>query len=83
MSKRLTALCGLYCADCIPSQEKLYSTINELSIVLSDLQFEHYAELKSQKAPIFKEYEIFLQVMHAIADLICCPMYGRRMQVKL
>lgn len=71
MSKRFTALCGLYCPDCIPSNEKLYSTINELNKVLSDLQFEYYAKLKSQNNPVFNDYETFLKVMQAIAELEC------------
>ncbi|MDY6833199.1 MAG: DUF3795 domain-containing protein [Chloroflexota bacterium] len=71
MSKRFTALCGLYCLDCIPANQKLYSTINDLSMMLSELQFDKYASLKSQSNHVFKHYEMFIDVMRAIAELEC------------
>ncbi len=71
MSNRYTALCGLYCLDCIPSNEKLFTTVKELDTMLSDLQFEQYADLKSKGNSIFDDYGKFVDVMHEIAKLEC------------
>ena len=71
MSNKYTALCGLYCLDCIPSNEKLFSTIKELDTILSDVQFEKYAALKSQANPVYNDYTKFVEVMQEIAGLEC------------
>ena len=36
----LTAYCGLYCLDCIPSDKKLFITAGELQNHLKKRQFE-------------------------------------------
>ena len=71
MNSKYTALCGLYCRDCIPSQGRLFELVNNLKEALNKLQFENYAELKSNTNPIFKEYRRFLEMLDAIAQLKC------------
>lgn len=45
--EKLTAYCGFCYADCIPSCEELFGMVDRLDQVLEQLQFDHYAELKS------------------------------------
>jgi hypothetical protein len=71
MDKRFTAWCGLCCVDCIPSKEAFFSLVQILDEMLSKIQFEEYARLKSEKSPIFKEYPVFLQVLREIKSLQC------------
>jgi hypothetical protein len=47
--ERLTAYCGLYCRDCIPSRTELYALIDQLDSQLSELHFDKYAELKASQ----------------------------------
>jgi len=54
--KKYTAYCGLYCLDCIPSNEKLFKLIYELENLLEDVNFGKYAELKSKSNEIFNSY---------------------------
>ena len=75
--ERLTAYCGLYCGDCIPSQRELFATAARLQDLLGALQFEKYAELKagqtywSEANSAFKHYPEFLAVLQAIRGLEC------------
>jgi len=71
MSRRFTALCGLYCLDCIPSKERLFAAVKELDALLTELQFEHYAELKSKNNPAFNEYPKLVTLLREIAKLKC------------
>jgi hypothetical protein len=47
MDEKLTAYCGLCCADCMPSCEELFALVERLDQMLEQLQFDLYAELKS------------------------------------
>jgi hypothetical protein len=75
--ERLTAYCGLYCRDCIPSRKDLYALAASLEQLLSDLRFDKYAELKasqtywSQASEAFNKYPDFLKVLKAIRSLEC------------
>lgn len=69
--KEFTAYCGLYCGDCIPSDQQLFNTAEKLKEELDKRQFDKYAELKSKKTAIFNDYEIFRRVLSAIIDLRC------------
>jgi hypothetical protein len=71
MRKRFTALCGLYCLDCIPSHPRLFAMVKELTDLLDELRFEHYAELKSHTSPVFGGYAQFREVLRSIGDLQC------------
>jgi hypothetical protein len=75
--ERLTAYCGLYCRDCIPSRTELYALIDQLDSQLSELHFDKYAELKASQTywsaanEVFKQYPVFLEVLKAIRGLEC------------
>ena len=43
--RALTAYCGLYCRDCIPSNERLSAALAELQSLVEDLNLARYAEL--------------------------------------
>jgi hypothetical protein len=67
----LTAFCGLWCNDCIPSNEKLYSLTSELHRMLAEIGFENYAAFKSKRVAAFGDYETFLRVLNAFEKLHC------------
>lgn len=71
MDERLTSYCGLCCCDCIPSRAEFFSLVDSLDEMLKDLQFEHYAELKSEVHEEFSEYPAFLSVLQQIRGLRC------------
>lgn len=71
MNRDLTSYCGLCCADCIPSNDEFFQIVSRLEEMLGTLQFEHYAEHKSKRQPVFKEYRTFLSVLHQIKALQC------------
>lgn len=68
---RYTACCGLYCKDCIPSNEPLFATAAALEKMLSDLQFERYAALKARQHPAFEHYPAFARVLAELKELRC------------
>lgn len=72
MNDKLTSYCGLYCSDCIPSNEELFSSIEKLAILLKNLQFEEYANLKSKGQPRLSQYPVFSEVLNEIL-LLRCP----------
>ena len=67
----LTAYCGLYCLDCIPSDKKLFITAGELQNHLKKCQFEEYARLKSKTNKLFENYPRFPEVLQEIINLEC------------
>ncbi|MDD5457357.1 MAG: DUF3795 domain-containing protein [Candidatus Margulisbacteria bacterium] len=64
-------MCGLYCKDCIPSNEKLFNTLKELKSLLADTKFENYVQLKVKREKTFKKYSDFLQVLEVMGKLEC------------
>jgi len=70
-SERNTAYCGLYCADCIPSNRAFFESVRELQRFLRDLGFEHYAALKARGNDAFRNYNVFTEVLAAISSLEC------------
>lgn len=71
MDKNLTSYCGLCCSDCIPSDSEFFSLIDSLDKKLQDIQFDYYADLKSESNDHFKDYTQFLAVLHQIRKLQC------------
>lgn len=71
MSDKFTSYCGLYCLDCIPSNTKFFSLIQELDNGLKRLQFDEYAKLKSHAHPKLSDYQTFLNVLGEIKSLRC------------
>lgn len=69
--EKLTAYCGFCYADCIPSCEELFGMVDRLDQVLEQLQFDHYAELKSAQHEEFEDYPMFLSVLRQIEELRC------------
>lgn len=66
-----TAYCGLYCADCIPFNHTLFRAAEKLKKELDKRQFGNYAELKSVKNEVFKDYQVFKGVLSGLIDLRC------------
>lgn len=71
VDKRFTAFCGLCCLDCVPSNETLFGVVKELEQLLAELQFEHYAELKSRDHKALENYPQFMEVLKGIQELRC------------
>jgi hypothetical protein len=71
MDEKLTAYCGLCCADCIPSRVEFFALVDRLDQMLEQLQFDKYAELKSAQHKEFEDYPIFLSVLRQIEELRC------------
>jgi hypothetical protein len=71
MDENLTSYCGLCSSDCIPSRSEFFMLADKLEEMLKELQFEHYAELKSEKNEEFRNYPAFLAVLHHIRELRC------------
>ncbi|MEW6265368.1 MAG: DUF3795 domain-containing protein [Thermodesulfobacteriota bacterium] len=86
MSETLTSYCGLCCRDCIPSREDFFGLINRLEEMLAELQFEHYAELKTEINKDFEEYPKFLSLLRHIKGLRCerpCRLGGGKPRCKI
>ena len=66
-----TAYCGLYCGDCIPFNQPLFDTAEKLKEQLQKVQFDKYAELKSEGNEVFTDYEVFIKVLSEIIKLRC------------
>ena len=71
MDERLTAYCGLCCADCIPSREEFFALVDRLNQMLEELQFDQYAELQSTRHEEFEDYPTFQSVLRQIKELRC------------
>lgn len=69
--KRLTSYCGLYCLDCVPSNKCLFKTLNDFEEQLKAVNFEKYAQLKSDANSTFKKYNDFKAVLAEIGKLEC------------
>jgi hypothetical protein len=70
-SRTYTACCGLYCRDCIPSRESLFTAVRELSGELDTVDFARYAALKAEGDEAFAPYEQFRRYLDAIGSLQC------------
>lgn len=68
---RYTAYCGLYCKDCIPSNARLFQTVDELDTLLEEVQFEKYAALQAKGSPEFADYAAFVRVLRGLKTLKC------------
>ncbi|MDD5934507.1 MAG: DUF3795 domain-containing protein [Clostridiales bacterium] len=66
-----TSYCGLWCLDCIPSYEELFSTVEKLKGILNETHFKSYAEYKSNKVKEFQQYDVFLEVLNAFEKIRC------------
>lgn len=66
-----TAYCGLYCGDCIPSNQELFDAAEKLKEKLDGEQFDRYAGLKSRSNRIFNDYEVFRNVLSELIKLKC------------
>ena len=81
----MTAFCGIYCGDCIPSKEEFFSTIDRLDEMLGELQFDEYADYKANRNPAFKDYPVFIAVLRQIKQLCCvtCRQGGGNSQCEI
>lgn len=86
MNENLLSYCGLCCIDCIPSRKEFFTLVNRLDEMLRELQFKHYAELKSETNEKFKAYPDFFSILHHIKGLQCsnpCKLGGGDPQCKI
>jgi hypothetical protein len=86
MDENFTSYCGLCCTDCIPSRVEFFSLVYSFDEMLKDIQFEHYAELKSEVTEEFRRYPEFLSVLHHIRGLRCsrlCRLGGGNPQCRI
>ncbi len=66
-----TAYCGLYCRDCIPSDQRRFSLAGQLEAELDRVHFEEYARLKTAADASFADYQAFLNALRRIRRLEC------------
>ena len=71
MDESITSYCGLCCADCIPSKAEFFELIERFESMLEELQFDKYAELKSEANAEFKEYPKFVSILDSMKALRC------------
>jgi hypothetical protein len=69
--RRLTACCGLFCADCIPSNGALFDAAQTLAGELDRAGFDRYAALKAHNDASFADYTRFRAYLSAVAGLKC------------
>jgi hypothetical protein len=69
--KALTAYCGLYCGDCIPSHARLFELLQELRKLVEELHLDSYAELISRRDAAFANYPVFESMLALLAGLRC------------
>ncbi|MDD5311661.1 MAG: DUF3795 domain-containing protein [Dehalococcoidia bacterium] len=73
----LTAYCGLYCRDCIPSHKELFAVTQRLQELIQDLQLDKYALVKAKQTywskanEVFSKYGDFSEFLQAIRELEC------------
>ena len=68
---RQTAYCGLFCGDCIPSNEALFDAVDELGRRLAELPVTRYAGLKAIKNPAFEDFPTFVGVLDEMRKIRC------------
>jgi hypothetical protein len=69
--RSLTAYCGLYCGDCIPSNTRLFELLEELREFAVELHLDSYAELISRRDGAFGDYPTFENMLTLLAGLRC------------
>jgi hypothetical protein len=70
-NRKYTALCGLYCRDCIPSNERIYALVEELLREFASTGFGNYAALKADRSAVFGEFRTAERVLREILKLKC------------
>lgn len=69
--RKNTSYCGLWCNDCIPSDEELFQLAKALDQKVEDIAFEDYAKYKESKVPEFKYYKEFKAFLTAMEKIHC------------
>ena len=67
----LTAYCGLYCGDCIPSNTRLFELLEELRELAVELHLDSYTALISRRDGAFSDYPAFENMLTLLAGLRC------------
>jgi hypothetical protein len=70
-ARKITAYCGLCCADCIPGNKELFKATRRLQEIIEETGLAKYASFKAAKSGVFNNFDIFLQVLHEINRLEC------------
>jgi len=66
-----TALCGLYCRDCIPGNDRIYALVEELLREFAATGFANYAAFKAKRSAVFAEFPAAERVLREILRLKC------------
>ena len=69
--KTLTAYCGLFCGDCIPSNARLFEFLEELRELAAELHLDSYAELVTRGEEAFSDYPVFERMLTVLIGLRC------------
>jgi len=66
-----TARCGLYCPDCVRSNQGLFAAAAAFKRALDEVNFHQYAAYKAASDAAFADYAKFAAVFEAIRGLEC------------
>jgi hypothetical protein len=67
----LTAYCGLYCGDCIPSNKRLFEVLEELRKLAAELHLGDYTQLIAHRDEAFRDYPAFERTLALLEGLRC------------
>ncbi len=70
-NRKYTGLCGLYCRDCIPGNQRLYALIEELLREFEATGFANYATYKARRSPLLSQFPNVEPVLREILRLKC------------
>jgi hypothetical protein len=79
----LTAYCGLFCLDCIPSNKPLFDAIRELARLASKIRLDLYAGARAANDNAFDNYPDFARMLDIFSSIECpapCRREGGREQ---
>ena len=66
-----TAYCGLYCADCIPGDTRIYESVEQTLALFDEVGMDQYAVHSARKNPLLEQYPQAIAVMNAVLKLRC------------
>jgi len=70
-NRKYTAYCGLYCRDCIPSNQRLFELIEALLRESEDAGLAHYATYKANKIAFLNEFPVAERFLQEVLKLRC------------
>ena len=70
-NRKYTGLCGVYCRDCIPGNQRLYALIEDLLREFEVTGFDNYAAYKARRSPLLSQFPKLEPVLREILKLKC------------